>query len=99
MATKYGRNKDDAMKKFLLPLVLLLGLLIFFTTDLKNTLSFSGLAENYGLIAAFIADNRLISWFGFITLYAAVVVPVPPLPALWLLSAAPPPPPEPPEFP
>jgi hypothetical protein len=44
MATKYGRNKDDAMKKFLLPLVLLLGLLIFFTTDLKNTLSFSGLA-------------------------------------------------------
>ena len=73
MATKYGRNKDDAMKKFLLPLVLLLGLLIFFTTDLRNTLSFSGLAENYFLITTFVADNRLISWFGFMILYAAVV--------------------------
>ena len=86
MAAKYGRNKDDAMKKFLLPLVLLLGLLIFFTTDLKNTLSFSGLAENYGLIAAFIADNRLISWFGFMTLYAAVVALS--LPAASLLTLA-----------
>ena len=46
MASKYGRNKDDAMKKFLLPVVLLLGLTVFFATDLKNTLSFSGLAEN-----------------------------------------------------
>jgi len=86
MASKYGRNKDDAMKKFLLPLVLLLGLLIFFTTDLKNILSFSGLAENYGLIAAFIADNRLISWFGFMTLYAAVVALS--LPAASLLTLA-----------
>ena len=77
MATKYGRNKDDAMKKFLLPLVLLLGLLIFFTTDLKNTLSFSGLAENYSLITAFVADNQLTSWFGFMILYAGVVAPFP----------------------
>ena len=74
------------MKKFLLPLVLLLGLLIFFTTDLKNTLSFSGLAENYSLITAFVADNQLTSWFGFMILYAGVVALS--LPAASLLTLA-----------
>ena len=74
------------MKKFLLPLVLLTGLLIFFTTDLKNTLSFSGLAENYSVITAFVVDNQLASWLGFMILYTVVVALS--LPAASLLTLA-----------
>ncbi len=74
------------MKKFLLPVVLLHGLLIFLTTDLKNTLSFSGLAENYNLITAFAANNQLSSWFGFMILYACIVALS--LPAASLLTLA-----------
>ena len=86
MASKYGRNKDDAMKKFLLPVVLLLGLTVFFATDLKNTLSFSGLAENYGLITDFVMRHQLASWLGFMLVYAAVVALS--LPAASLLTLA-----------
>ncbi len=74
------------MKKFLLPLVLLIGLTVFFTTDLKNTLSFSGLAENYGLITDFVMRHQLASWLGFMLLYAAVVALS--LPAASLLTLA-----------
>ena len=74
------------MKKFLLPAVLLLGLTVFFTTDLKNTLSFSGLAENYSMITEFVLRNQLASWLGFMLLYAAVVALS--LPAASLLTLA-----------
>ena len=61
------------MKKFLLPMVLIAGLIIFFTNDLKNIFSFAGLATNYNFINAFVANNQLISWLGFMLLYAVVV--------------------------
>ena len=74
------------MKKFLLPMVLLIGLTIFFTTDLKNTLSFAGLAENYSLITDFVMRHQLASWLGFLLLYAIVVSLS--LPAASLLTLA-----------
>ena len=61
------------MKKFLLPMVLIAGLIIFFTNDLKNIFSFAGLATNYNFINAFVANNQLASWLGFMLLYAVVV--------------------------
>ena len=61
------------MKKFLLPMVLIAGLIIFFTADLKNIFSFAGLATNYSVITAFVANNQLASWLGFMLLYAVVV--------------------------
>jgi len=74
------------MKKFLLLMVLIAGLIIFFTTDLKNTFSFVGLATNYSLITAFVASNQLASWLGFMLLYAVVVALS--LPAASLLTLA-----------
>ena len=74
------------MKKFLLPMVLIAGLIIFFTTDLKNTFSFAGLATNYSVITAFVASNQLASWLGFMLLYAVVVALS--LPAASLLTLA-----------
>ena len=68
------------MKKFLLPMVLIAGLIIFFTNDLKNIFSFAGLATNYNFINAFVANNQLISWLGFMLLYAVVVTLSLPLP-------------------
>jgi len=61
------------MKKFLLPIVLIAGLIFFFTTDFKNTFSFAGLATNYNVINAFVTNNQLASWLGFMLLYAVVV--------------------------
>ena len=61
------------MKKFLLPMVLIAGLIIFFTTDLKNTFSFAGLATNYSVITTFVTANQLASWLGFMLLYTVVV--------------------------
>jgi len=74
------------MKKFLLPMVLIAGLIIFFTTDLKNTFSFAGFATNYSVITAFVASNQLASWLGFMLLYAVVVALS--LPAASLLTLA-----------
>jgi len=74
------------MKKFLLPMVLIAGLIIFFTTDLKNIFSFAGLATNYSVITAFVASNQLASWLGFMLLYAVVVALS--LPAASLLTLA-----------
>lgn len=74
------------MKKFLLPMVLIAGLIIFFTTDLKNTFSFAGLATNYSVITEFVSSNQLASWLGFMLLYAAVVALS--LPAASLLTLA-----------
>lgn len=74
------------MKKFLLPLVLLLGLVVFFTTDLHNALSFSGLAKNYQQITAFVAHNQLVSWLVYVLIYACVVALS--LPAASLLTLA-----------
>jgi uncharacterized membrane protein YdjX (TVP38/TMEM64 family) len=74
------------MKKFLLPMVLIAGLIIFFTTDLKNTFSFARLATNYSVITAFVASNQLASWLGFLLLYAVVVALS--LPAASLLTLA-----------
>ena len=74
------------MKKFLLPMVLIAGLIIFFTNDLKNTFSFAGLATNYSVITDFVASNQLASWLGFMLLYAVVVALS--LPAALLLTLA-----------
>ena len=74
------------MKKFLLPVVLLIGLTVFFTTGLKNTLSFYGLAENYSLITDFVMRNQLVSWMGFLLLYSIIVALS--LPAASLLTLA-----------
>ena len=67
-------------------MVLIAGLIIFFTADLKNTFSFAGLSTNYSLITAFVASNQLASWLGFMLLYAAVVALS--LPAASLLTLA-----------
>ena len=74
------------MKKFLLPMVLIAGLIIFFTTDLKNTFSIAGLATNYSVITAFVASNQQATWLGFMLLYAVVVALS--LPAASLLTLA-----------
>lgn len=67
-------------------MVLIAGLIIFFTTDLKNIFSFAGLATNYSVITAFVASNQLASWLGFMLLYAVVVALS--LPAASLLTLA-----------
>ena len=67
-------------------MVLIAGLIIFFTTDLKNTFSFAGLATNYSVITTFVANNQLASWLGFMLLYTVVVALS--LPAASLLTLA-----------
>ena len=53
---------------------------------MKTTFSFAGLATNYSVITAFVANNQLASWLVFMLLYAVVVALS--LPAASLLTLA-----------
>ena len=72
------------MKKFLLPMVLIAGLIIFFTNDLKIHSALPGLQPITALLT-FVANNQLASWLSFMLLYAVVALS---LPAASLLTLA-----------
>ena len=61
------------LKKFLLPLILVSGLILFFATGLHNWLSFAKLAENYGAIKSYIAMNQAQAYGLFFLIYLIAV--------------------------
>ena len=61
------------LKKYLLPLILVSGLILFFATGLHNWLSFAKLAENYGAIKSYIAMNQAQAYVLFFLIYLIAV--------------------------
>ena len=61
------------LKKYLLPLILVSGLILFFATGLHNWLSFTKLAENYGAIKSYIAMNQAQAYGLFFLIYLIAV--------------------------
>ena len=61
------------LKKYLLPFILLSGLVLFFVTSLHEWLSFNKLAAHYGDIKSYIAANQLLSYLLFFAIYLIAV--------------------------
>ena len=61
------------LKKYLLPLILVIGLILFFATGLHRFLSFTTLAAHYGEIKSYIASNQLSAYGLFFLLYFGAV--------------------------
>ena len=74
------------IKKYLLPFILISGLVLFFATGLHNFLSFTKLAENYGAIKSYIGDNQLTSYTLFFFIYLLAVAFSLPIASLLTLS-------------
>lgn len=74
------------IKKYLLPFILISGLVLFFATGLHNFLSFTKLAENYGAIKSYIGDNQLTSYVLFFFIYLLAVAFSLPIASLLTLS-------------
>ena len=71
--SKDTKAKDAKLSKWLLPVILVAGLILFFASGLHQWLSFEKLALHYGTIKIFIADNPLASFALFFALYAIAV--------------------------
>lgn len=74
------------VKKYLLPLILVSGLVLFFATGLHQWLSFTKLAENYGAIKSYISDNQLTAYGLFFFTYLLAVAFSLPIASLLTLS-------------
>lgn len=64
---------SSLLKKYLLPLILVAGLILFFATGLHEWLSFTKLAENYDQIKSYIAANQLTAFALFFFIYLIAV--------------------------
>ena len=76
-----------AIAKWVLPAILLCGLIGFFATDLPQLLSWETVALHYAKMSYFIEQNRTVSYFGFMLFYIAVVTFSLPITS-WLTLAA-----------
>ena len=74
------------VKKYLLPIILVSGLVLFFATGLHNWLSFTKLAENYGAIKSYINDNQFNAYALFFITYLLAVAFSLPIASLLTLS-------------
>ena len=74
------------VKKYLLPIILVSGLVLFFATGLHNWLSFAKLAENYGAIKSYISDNQFTAYTLFFITYLLAVAFSLPIASLLTLS-------------
>lgn len=74
------------IKKYLLPVILISGLILFFATGLHNWLSFTKLAENYGAIKSYINENQLSAYAIFFVTYLLAVAFSLPIASLLTLS-------------
>ena len=74
------------VKKYLLPIILVSGLVLFFATGLHNWLSFTKLAENYGAIKSYISDNQFTAYALFFITYLLAVAFSLPIASLLTLS-------------
>ena len=74
------------VKKYLLPLILVIGLVLFFATGLHRLLSFATLAAHYGEIKSFISANQLTAYGLFFLLYFGAVAFSLPIASLLTLS-------------
>jgi uncharacterized membrane protein YdjX (TVP38/TMEM64 family) len=61
------------IKRFLPPIILVVGLILFFAFDLHKLLSFAVLAEHYNSITAWVEANITIAIAGFFILYVVAV--------------------------
>ena len=80
------KPKAINLKKGILPLILVLGLGLFFATGLNELLSFETLAAHYGEIKAFIAENVLVAYLIFFVIYVIAVAFSLPIALLLTLS-------------
>ncbi len=61
------------LKTLWLPLLLVGGLLVFFTTGTHHAVSWQGIARNYARITSFADDNLLVATLGFTVIYILAV--------------------------
>ncbi len=73
-------------KRFILPMCLIAGLILFFTTGLYQTLSFQQLAQSYGEIKLFVSDHRVVALLVFFAVYFISVAMSLPIASLLTLS-------------
>ncbi|MGC6485541.1 MAG: TVP38/TMEM64 family protein [Candidatus Puniceispirillales bacterium] len=80
--------QPSSMRRFLPVVILLAGLVLFFTTGLNDLLNFKSLAVHYASLTSWIDANRLLAWGGFFLLYLVAVAFSLPIASLLTLGGA-----------
>lgn len=83
-----GRKEQEMKSKWIVPSVLVLGLVLFFATGLNRYFSFEVLASDYSQIKAYVEANWLVSVLLFCGLYIVSVALSLPIASLLTLSGA-----------
>ena len=87
MAENTGKvTATKGLRKWLLPAILALGLIMFFSSGLHTYLSFERLAADYGDIKAYILANQLQSYILFFLIYMGAVAFSLPIASLLTIS-------------
>ena len=74
------------MKRFILPICLITGLILFFATGLHSKISFQQLAQSYGEIKLFAAEHIVLALMAFFAVYFLAVAMSLPIASLLTLS-------------